>query len=210
LKLSEKTLIFSNTLLAIHFKDTILVWVKRIFMKKDTPWKFVKKEVVFESRFLQVDRHEVITPSGGPGEYYIVNKEPSAFIVPILPDGNVLLINVYRYPTQKWSWEVPAGGSEEGDLMETARRELWEETGYESTDMQFVGKFAQCNGFSNAWAEVFVARELVKSEVAAVDHDGIGKVQAFSWGEIREMIQHDEITDGQSIAALMKVSLSLE
>jgi 8-oxo-dGTP pyrophosphatase MutT (NUDIX family) len=174
---------------------------------KDTPWKFVKKAVAFESRFLKVDRHEVITPSGSPGEYFVVDKEPSAFIVPILSDGRVLLINVYRYPLQKWSWEVPAGGSEEGTLMETARRELWEETGYEAGQMESVGRFAQCNGFSNAWAEVFIARDLKKAEKEAVDHDGIGEVRDFSWDEVWEMIRRDEITDGQSIAALMKAGV---
>lgn len=93
------------------------------------PWTCLARSVVHENRFRRffVDRVRIHT--GEEIEYSWAQVAAAAFVVPLTDDGHLLLIRQYRYPVDRWVWEVPAGRIEGEPSVETARRELLEEVG---------------------------------------------------------------------------------
>lgn len=174
------------------------------------PWQTKSQEVVLDTGFYQIRRDEVITPSGTDGVYHVIVNKPSVFIVPVDPEGKIVLIRQYRYPTQMLSWEIPAGGSEEEGIFEAAKRELWEETGCSAQEWVKLPDMQAYNGASSQMAHVYYATGLYQTGQDEKEEDGIVEYQSFTWEEVIKMIESGEFSDGQSIAALWKVKLYLE
>ncbi len=99
--------------------------------KEDNPWKTLSKKKVYENPWIKVEHHDVLNPSGQPGVYGTVAFQNIAIgIVPIDSEGYTYLVGQFRFPLNAYSWEIPEGGCAlETDPLETAKRELREETG---------------------------------------------------------------------------------
>ncbi len=81
-------------------------------------------------------------PGGQEGTYTVIERSDAVFVVPVTVEGSIVLIHNYRYTVRRWLWEVPAGSVEPGDSpLESARRELLEETGGSARSMIPVGSF---------------------------------------------------------------------
>lgn len=115
---------------------------------------------LYDSPWVGLRRDEVTLPSGKLQEYHIVEIGPAVTVVPVLPDGRVLLIGQYRYPHGKTHWELPAGRLEEGEEASVgACRELLEETGYTPLELLPLPGFYPTNGISAHHASAFVATD---------------------------------------------------
>ncbi len=172
-------------------------------MPPKSPWKTLSTKTVLDTGFYTISEHEVITPSNTAGKYFVMETLPSVFIVPVTPDNKIVLVNVYRYPTQQWSWEIPAGGCDEGELSEdAAKRELLEETGYKSENLQLLSEVQICNGKSNAMGKVYLAQDIVATGTNKAAEDGIGETAEYSWNEVVAMMKSGEISDAQTLSAL--------
>ncbi len=94
-----------------------------------SPWKTKNSKIVHQNPWYKIRQDEVITPDGKPGTYNVLEtKGDAALIVPLSEKDEIYLIKKYRYPIKEFSWEIPSGNSEGGDIFEAAKRELWEET----------------------------------------------------------------------------------
>lgn len=178
--------------------------------QSDNPWVKLGSEVVYKNKWYSLRRDEVIRPDGRPGEYNVIEALDGAFIVAFDENENVQLIKKYRYTTNIYLLEVPAGGIEVGeDPLDAAKRELQEELGLTAKDWKSLGKFQAENAYINNFAHVFIARNL--SEAGKHDRlaEGINKTEKMSMQQVLRMIKAGEITDSQSMSALMLVALEL-
>ncbi len=112
--------------------------------------------------FLEVRRDDVLLPDGSAATREFIQHGGAAAVVPLLPDGRVVLVRQYRYPLGKVLLELPAGKRDaaEGSLQ-CAMRELAEETGYVATEWAYGGEIHNAAAYSTESIWLWFARGLV-------------------------------------------------
>lgn len=158
-------------------------------------------EPVFRGRLLDVRRDRVRLPDGGEAVREYIRHPGAVVIVAMLDDGRLLFERQFRYPLRRSFLEFPAGKLDgDEDLLECARRELREETGYAAREWTHVGVMHPCIGYSDERIEIFLAFGLQSGERALDDGEFL-EVVSFDIDEVERMIAAGEITDAKSIAA---------
>lgn len=109
-------------------------------MSRKNPWKTLSTKIVRSNLWFKLREDRVIRPDGKRGTYSFILAPRAVGVVPCFQDGTVLLVGQYRYPLDAYSWEIPKGGSREQEQpIQTARRELREETGYRAGTFKSLG-----------------------------------------------------------------------
>lgn len=160
-------------------------------------------EVVFKGKLLEVRRDTVRLPNDGESlREYIVH--PGAVVVlALLDNGNLLFERQFRYPLGRVFCELPAGKIDPGeDILETARRELLEETGHVAGRWEHLGVMHPCIGYSDERIEIFLARGVRWQEDQNLDHNEFLDVIEMSPEEARAGVLAGRITDAKTITAL--------
>lgn len=172
------------------------------------PWKTLSVQEVYDNRWIKVTHREVLTPAGTPGIYGVVHfKNVAIGIVPIDDEGNTWLVGQYRYTLDQYSWEIPEGGCPEGtDPLETAKRELKEETGMEATHWEQLLDFHTSNSVTDEYGIAYLATGLSYGEAEPEETEDL-QVKKVSLQEAVDMVMRGEITDGLSVMALLKVQV---
>ena len=176
-----------------------------------TPWQTRSSSVMYENSWIRVREDAVERPDGSEGIYGVVEmRNPAVFVVPLTEAGEVVLVEVDRYPTGTISLEVPAGGSDGEDHLVAAQRELREETGLVAQSWEHIGDMFGLNGVCNAPEHVFLARGLRESTRGHEQaEEGIVGVRRVPWADALGLIKDGTITDGETVAALMYAALTL-
>lgn len=178
--------------------------------KIKNPWKTLSSKIVYENPWLKVRGSEVIRPNDKPGWYGVVEINPGVYVVALTSEREVYLIGQYRYPIDRFSWEIPAGGIEKEAALEAAKRELREETGLEASDWQDLGIIYLSTGITNESGRIFMAQDLHQTNQNIQEEDGISEMQKLPLKKVLEMIQRGELIDSPTIAALMKTAIHLK
>ncbi|GLS25395.1 NUDIX domain-containing protein [Marinibactrum halimedae] len=178
--------------------------------KKIGAWEEKSKQLVYENPWIAVSHSEVITPAGTDGIYGTVHfKNKAIGIVPIDEEGFTWLVSQSRYPLGITTWEIPEGGSPEGeDPMETAQRELQEEVGLKAEHFECFLRLHLSNSVTDEEALVYLATGLQATETNHEETEDI-QIKRLPLEDAVEMVHRGEITDAISVAALLKVN-SLE
>jgi ADP-ribose pyrophosphatase len=164
-------------------------------------WKKLSGSVIAHNGWWAYRKDEYELPSGKRGEYHYVHTNGASMVVPVTLEGNVLLVNQFRYLCSRESIEFPCGGVKDGSSYEeTAAHELREETGYASGNVSPAGEFNPYNGITDEICRVFIARELVFVGDAPDETEEFEHVE-LSPGELESRIASGEIWDGMTIAA---------
>lgn len=159
---------------------------------------------VYEGALLRVRRDRVRLPDGAESAREYVEHPGAVVVLAVLPDGKLLFERQFRYPLRRAFLELPAGKIDAGeDLLECARRELREETGYEAVEWQYLGVLHPCIGYSNERIEMFLARGLTHVGDALDDGEFL-EVLRISVDEALAAVEEGRITDGKTIGALFK------
>ena len=157
---------------------------------------------LFQSRIFTVVERMQIGRSGALLRRQVVKHPGAVGIVPILPDGRVLLIKQYRIALEKEIFEIPAGTREPGELpLTTAKRELIEETGYRSDAFTQLSTIYTSPGILQEELTLYLATDLEPGESAPEDGERIA-LTPLEWSEIDDMIRVGEISDGKTLAGL--------
>ncbi len=172
------------------------------------PWTTLSGEVKYENRWITVTEYQVINPSGGKGIYGKVHfKNKAIGIIPVDRDLNTWLVGQYRYTLSAWHWEIPEGGGDlNRDPLESAKRELREETGLIATSWTQIIHLHTSNSVTDEEGYVFLAEDLMQDSNALEETEADLKVWKLPLKDALEMVLTGKITDSISIMAILKVA----
>ena len=123
------------------------------------PWRRRSRRTDYANPWIEVFHDEVDRPDGSPGIYGVVHFRTQAVgVVAVADDGRLLLVGQHRYPLDEYSWEIPEGGVDDGEtLLEGAKRELREETGYEAADWRRLCRMTVSNSVTDERGAIYLA-----------------------------------------------------
>ena len=170
------------------------------------PWTPQSSRQIFENPWLSLHEDEVINPGGGISHYGKINfKNLAIGIIPLDEDNNTWLVGQYRYVPDCYSWEIPMGGGPLTiDPLESARRELKEETGLIADHWQELMKLHTSNSVTDERGLVYIARGLTQGETEFEEAEDL-LIQKVSLDEAIERVMSGEITDAISVAGILKL-----
>ena len=163
----------------------------------------VDGEAVFDGKLLHVRRDTVRLPDGTLATREYIVHPGAVLIVPVLPDGRLVIVRQFRYPLDRILIEFPAGKLDPGEApLATAQRELREEAGYIAASWQRLGRVHSVVSYSTEEIELLVATDLTHVG-AQLDAGEFLEVGTMSVEEMLAALDHDEITDAKTVAALL-------
>jgi ADP-ribose pyrophosphatase len=167
---------------------------------------------VFKGKLLDVRCDRVKLPDGHEAQREYIIHPGAVVIVAVLDNGELLFERQHRYPLHRAILELPAGKIEPGEaILDTATRELLEETGHSAVDWRYLGVMHPCVGYSDERIEIFLARGLRRESGQQLDHGEFLDVLSLSLNDALEAVRRGEITDAKTTTALFwaeKVLLS--
>ena len=160
---------------------------------------------IYVNPWIRVREDQVIRADGKDGIYGVIEFQSHALgIVPVTENGDTYLIGQWRYPLESYSWEIPEGGGALSvPLLESAQRELAEETGLTAALWNDLGPFHLSNSVTNETGQIFLARNLILGE-AEPEGDEVLSMRRLPLTEAYAMAMDGRITDGVSIIGLAR------
>lgn len=176
----------------------------------ENPWKTLSEKNMYDNPWINVTEYQVLNPSGNPGIYGKVHfKNVAIGVIPLDGELNTYLVGQYRYVLNQYCWEIPEGGGPEGsDPLESAKRELLEETGLKASEWTEILQMHLSNSVSDELSIIYLARGLEQHEAEPEDTEEL-LVNKVPFEEVYQMVCRGEITDSVTIAAVLKVKLML-
>ena len=173
---------------------------------KDLTERFVSGERVFDGKLLKVHRDVVRLPDGSEGAREYIRHPGAVAIVALFDDGRVLLERQYRYPQRPEFIEIPAGKLEPNEPhLDTAKRELMEETGYSAAEWRHLGVVHTAIAYTDEAIDLFLAKNLAKG-TARLDAGEVLEILTVPFAGAIAMVRDGRITDVKTVAALLWVS----
>lgn len=164
--------------------------------------KTLSSRLIYQGCAIRVRVDTVEMPGGRKTTREIVEHDECVAIVAIDADGNLLLVKQFRQPVEKELLEIPAGGTELGeDLVATVSREMQEETGYRPQKIARLGGFYSSPGYCTEYLHLYLATDLVPSQLYAEDTEGITLVRV-PLNQVFHLIASGRLCDSKSIAGL--------
>ena len=184
---------------------------KKYIAEKTGGWKTKTSGVVYENPWIKVSHEEVVTPKGTDGIYGVVHFKNTAIgVVPIDDHGNTWLVKQSRYTLNQFTWEIPEGGCPQGEIpLNAAMRELEEEVGLQANDWQELMRLHLSNSVTDELCIIFIARGLYAGEQRLEETEDI-ECKRLALKEAIAMVKRGEITDGISVAALLRIAIDLQ
>jgi len=165
---------------------------------------------IYSGRVIALDKDSVRFPDGSTGEMEMFRHPGASAVLPVLsepsaPDPQVLLIRQYRYATNGFIWEVPAGRLDKGeDPLACARRELLEETGATAEQVELLTTIYPTPGFCDERIHLFAAFNVVVDDSRTRrEVDEFVTVSLMALSSVLGMIRDGEITDAKTICCVL-------
>jgi len=156
---------------------------------------------IYQGRVISLQLDEVRLPNGQPAIREVV-KHPGAVAVLALLDDKMLVVEQYRKPLERTLMEIPAGKLEPGeDILEAAKRELEEETGYTCGSIRKISSFATAPGFCDEMMHLYVAEQLEPGQINP-DEDEFIVCTAITLEEAWAYVREQRIHDAKTLAAI--------
>ena len=163
----------------------------------------INRELIHEGSIIDYYKDTMKIPNGNTAKWDFIKHKGAAACVAVKDNGNIIMVKQYRNALERDTIEVPAGGINVGEDMETAAmRELEEETGYRAEKSTFLISIRTTVAFCDERIDIYVAENLSKSE-QHLDEDEYVEILEFSLEELLEMIQNGTIQDAKTISALL-------
>lgn len=151
------------------------------------------RELAYKGTILDVYVDHMEFANGNTADWDFIHHDGAAAVVPVMDDGRILMVRQYRNALERNTLEIPAGKLDAPDEpgLTCASRELEEETGYRSENLEWLLTLRTTVAFCNERIEIFVAKNLIPSH------------QHLDEDELKEMIFSGRIEDSKTIAAIL-------
>lgn len=174
---------------------------------RDDPlsWSITDRTVAYSCPGFDVIREEVQLPDGTKTDFDYVQEPPSVVIIPFTDDEEIVVIDEWRHAVRRRNRGFPAGTAEpeDEDLVETAHRELREETGYSAEFIEPLGAFEPANGLLAIQHNYFVAHGCTPRGDPDHDHDETIVVDTTRWSTLRDAALDGLIADGRTVLGIL-------
>lgn len=171
------------------------------------PWTFVSKQDILDNKFINHTQHQLLNVVGNPVDYTLVHFKNKAVGVVAYEDDYIYLVGQYRYPLERYCWELPEGGCPPGQkTLDAAKWELAEETGLRAQNFEPFLEMHPSNAITDEWAIVYLATGLSQGE-AAPEENEVLQTRKISVGDLLSEVETGKITDAMTVAAAYKLSL---
>lgn len=165
--------------------------------------KKLKSDVVYNGSFLKVLKDEVEFPNRKKGTREYIPHPGAAMIIPVTDNGQLVMLRQYRYAVQSVFIEFPAGKIDAGeDALQTAKRELQEETGLQAENYRHLTTIHPVIGYSNEKIEIYLATTLKAASSQHLDEEEFLEIFEISFAEAMEKMQQGQITDVKTMIGL--------
>jgi ADP-ribose pyrophosphatase len=175
---------------------------------EENPWKITSQKIIYDNPWINLTEYQVFNPSGNPGIYGKVHYKNIAIgVLPLDDELNTYLVGQFRFVLGQYSWEMPEGGGAlDIDPLDSAKRELLEETGLKAQNWIEIQRLHLSNSVSDELSIIYVARGLQQFESEPEDTEQL-IVHKLPFEEVYQMVNNGEITDAMTVAAVLKVRL---
>lgn len=174
----------------------------------ENPWTTLTSEKIYDSPWIGLTKHDVLNPNGNPGTYSVVHfKNLAIGILPLDNDYNTWIVGQYRYPINQYSWEIPEGGGDHNvPPLDSAKRELHEETGITANKWTKIQEVHMSNSASDEFGILYIAQDLSFGESEPEDDEQL-VVRKLHFNELYKMVESGEITDSLTVITVLKAKL---
>ena len=124
------------------------------------PWTTLRRKALGDYKIFRLHQAERTSPTTGAAHTFHILEMPDWInVIPLTPEGEVVMIRQYRHGTETVTLEIPGGMAdpEDGDIVEAARRELLEETGYAGDPLVSIGRVAPNPAIQDNYLHTFIA-----------------------------------------------------
>lgn len=157
--------------------------------------KTLSSKQIFKGRYLKVEQDKVQGPDGNIYTREYILHPGAAMMIPLLPNGNVVMVHQYRHAVKQVFLEFPAGKRDhQEETIKTAKRELLEETGYEASTWKFLTTIHPVIGYSNEHIDLYLAQDLKKFG-QQLDTGEFLEVVEIAPQDLLARVQRGEVTD---------------
>jgi ADP-ribose pyrophosphatase len=161
--------------------------------------KLVSSKEKLTNKLFTVSEDHAVDPGGFEIKRFIVHHRGSAVMMPVDDRKRILLVRQYRLPAGRYLWELPAGSMDPGEKpLQTAKRELKEETGYRAKKWEKLVSFFPSPGFLTEKMTIFLATGLTAGEATPMDDERI-ETRWFTAKEVGAAIDAGEIQDAKTM-----------
>ena len=163
--------------------------------------KVLSQEMIYEGKIINL-RRDKVTVVNGTSYREVVEHSGGAVIAAVTADRKMVMVRQYRRPADKVMFEAPAGKIDPGeDPLETAGRELREETGYTADNIRYLTKFYTSVGFSEEVLYLYLCTGLTKGETDFDDNEAL-EIEEWDIDELHRMVMRGEIDDAKTLIAI--------
>lgn len=164
----------------------------------------IERKLVAKGKIVDYYQDTVKIPNGNVAVWDFIWNKGAAAVVPVREDGKIVMVRQYRNAIDRETIEIPAGGlnNPEEPTADAAARELEEETGFKTDDLEFLISIKTTVAFCNEKIDIYVARNL-KTSKQNLDEDEFINVEAYSVDELCEMIYAGKIEDSKTVSAIL-------
>jgi len=171
------------------------------------PWTKLSSKITYDNPWIRVQEDQVLNPAGNPGIYGTVHFKNQAVGVVPYEKGYIWMVGQYRYPLDIYSWEIPEGGGLwDEDPLETAKRELQEETGLLAANYEPLFEMHISNSVSDEWGIVYLATDLTPGKANPEEEEEL-QIKKMKLEEVFQEVEAGKITDSLTVTAVFKLML---
>jgi len=173
-------------------------------------WKTINSKEVYKTPWIKVKDNSVTDPGGNNGVYAVVEFQNLAVgVIPLDEENNTWIVGQFRYPMNAYSWEIPEGGGNlKSPALESAKRELLEETGIVAKDWKLILEMDLSNSASDEKAFIYVAKDLSFQESNPDENEDL-QILKIPFQELYERVLSGEIRDSLTVAGVLRLNLEM-
>ena len=164
----------------------------------------IERKLISKGKIVDYYQDTVKIPNGNIAVWDFIGNKGAAAVIPVKEDGKIIMVRQYRNAIDRETIEIPAGGLNypEEPTLQAAARELEEETGFKTVDLEFLISIKTTVAFCNENIDIYVARNLIPSK-QNLDEDEFINVETYSVDELCELIYAGKIEDSKTVSAIL-------